>query len=96
MATDSLNGKAPARLIRPEIVGSNPTPAPNLNAFTDANGMLVREGDEVQYRFGARHGILDFCGHDGSAWVSFFDNGRSEDVNWKHLCGVPEQYRQKK
>lgn len=63
--------------------------------FMDANGRHVQEGDEVQYRLGARHGILEYCGHDGAAWVNFFDTGRSEDVNWIHLCGVPPEFSQR-
>lgn len=61
-----------------------------MNRFIDANNRVVKEGDEVEYRIGARRGRLDFCGHDGSAWVHFFDTNRTEDVNWIHLCGVPK------
>lgn len=61
--------------------------------FLDANDRHVQEGDEVEYSFGARRGRLEYCGHDGSAWVFFFDTRRSEDVNWIHLCGVPEEFR---
>ena len=66
---------------------------PTRSGFIDANGRSVKEGDEVEYRHGARRGILEFCGHDGAAWVFFFDVRRSEDVNWVHLCGVPRKFR---
>jgi hypothetical protein len=60
------------------------------NGFQDANGRHVKEGDEVEYRFGTRRGMLTYCGHDGAAWVHFFDSGKDEDVNWCHLAGVPK------
>lgn len=61
--------------------------------FLDANGRHVQEGDEVEYRFGARRGRLEYCGHDGAALVVFFDTNKPEDVNWVHLCGVSPQDR---
>lgn len=63
--------------------------------FEDANGVNVMQGDEVEYRIGARRGTLVYCGHDGAAMVRFFDTGREEDVNWVHLCGVPDQFKTK-
>lgn len=63
-------------------------------AFVDGNGVTVRPSDEVQYRFGARHGQLVEVFSDGDAYVRFYDNDRHlELVKWKHLCGVPEQFR---
>lgn len=65
------------------------------SGFTDGNGVTVRPPDEVQYRFGARHGTLVDVFHDGDAYVRFFDNPENTElVKFKHLCGVPEQYRQ--
>lgn len=61
--------------------------------FQDANNRHVQEGDEVEYRFGARRGRLDYCGHDGAALVFFFDTRKPEDVNWVHLCGVPDEFK---
>lgn len=62
-----------------------------VNGFTDANGLHTQEGDEVEYRVGARHGIMTYCGHDGSAWVRFHDTGNEEDVNWRNLCAVSKK-----
>ena len=61
------------------------------SGFTDANRRHVQEGDEVEYRFGARRGVMVYCGHDGAALVRFFDSAREEDVNWVHLCGVRQK-----
>lgn len=64
-----------------------------VSGFKDANGREVFEGDEVEYRIGARRGIMYFCGRDGVALVQFFDTNKTEDVNWIHLCGVPDEYK---
>ena len=65
------------------------------SGFIDTNNRHVVEGDEVEYRLGARRGRLDYCGHDGAALVYFFDTKITEDVNWIHLCGVPKKFRTK-
>lgn len=63
--------------------------------FKDGNGMTVRPPDEVQYRFGARHGTLISVFPNGDAYVRFFDNPQSDElVKWTHLCGVPQEHRQ--
>lgn len=64
--------------------------------FVDGNGITVRPPDEVQYRFGARHGTLVSVFPDGDAYVRFFDSpdGGDDLVKWCHLCGVPPEHRQ--
>lgn len=62
----------------------------NDNGFTDGNGRRVGALDVVQYRFGARRGILLDVMHDGDAVVLFRDTREHETVKWHHLCKVPE------
>lgn len=64
------------------------------NGFSDGNGRIVRPPDEVQYQFGARHGLLVEVFSDGDAYVRFFDNPtHTELVKWNHLCGVPDEFK---
>jgi hypothetical protein len=56
--------------------------------FTDALGQSVRAGDPVEYRFGARRGVLTEALQDGDAEVFFEDTGEHEIVKWKNLCKV--------
>ena len=65
-------------------------------SFTDGNDVSVAPDDEVQYRFGARHGILLEVLQDGDALVCFFDTAEVEPVKWTHLCKVPIGYKQGK
>jgi hypothetical protein len=61
------------------------------SGFRDGNGVLVCAGDVVEYRFGARRGVLVIALQDGDADVRF-DDGQRETVKWCHLCKVPPQY----
>lgn len=57
--------------------------------FTDANDRRVQSLDVVEYRFGARRGILMEALQDGDAFVMFRDTKIVEQVKWIHLCKVP-------
>lgn len=57
--------------------------------FTDANGRTVEALDTVEYRHGARRGILLEVLQDGDAYVLFKDTKEQEQVKWVHLCKVP-------
>jgi hypothetical protein len=61
----------------------------NDNGFTDGNNRSVRPLDVVEYRFGARRGILLEALSDGDAFVIFRDTKKIENVKWHHLCKVP-------
>lgn len=63
------------------------------SSFIDGNGQTVTPPDEVQYKFGERHGKLIEVFSDGDAYVNFFDKGTVELVKWKHLCKVPEEHK---
>lgn len=60
------------------------------NGFTDGNNRHVEPLDVVEYRFGARRGILMEALHDGDAFVLFRDTRMVETVKWHHLARVPE------
>lgn len=62
--------------------------------FTDGAGRSVSHGDEVQYRYGQRHGIVGECMPDGDADIEFFDGKGPNMVKWKDLAGVPEEFKQ--
>ena len=57
-------------------------------AFQDANGQHVTKGSRVEYRFGARQGILIEALQDGDATVFFEDTQQHESVKWINLCKV--------
>lgn len=61
--------------------------------FTDTNNRKVSVGDLVEYRFGARRGILQEALQDGDAGVVFLDINQAEVVKWIYLCKVPENER---
>jgi hypothetical protein len=58
--------------------------------FTDGNDKHVKAGDRVEYRFGARKGVLKDALQDGDAYVDFDDTKRTETVKWKNLCKIEE------
>jgi hypothetical protein len=55
-------------------------------AFTDANGQHVTRGTRVEYRFGARRGMLLEATQDGDAYVMFDDTHLTECVKFINLC----------
>jgi hypothetical protein len=69
-----------------------PTLPPYAGAFTDGNGRRVKAGDRVEYRFGARRGMLVEALQDGDARVIFDDADieHPETVKFCHLCKVSD------
>jgi hypothetical protein len=59
------------------------------SGFTDGNDRHVTTLDVVEYRFGARRGILMEALQDGDAFVLFRDTRKVEQVKWINLCKVP-------
>lgn len=59
-------------------------------AFTDANGKTVNIGDTVEYKVGARHGIVKDIFQDGDVTVEFLDNGERKCVKWIMVCRSAE------
>lgn len=58
------------------------------SGFTDGNDRHVESLDVVEYREGARRGILLEALQDGDAFVAFRDTKQVEIVKWHHLCKV--------
>lgn len=59
-------------------------------AFTDANSRHCAPPELVEYREGAREGVLIDVFQDGDATVFFRDTQRYEVVKWVHLCRLPK------
>ncbi len=63
---------------------------PYGGGFRDGNGEDVSPPDRVEYRFGARRGVLVVVFHDGDAYVKFDGDEGDTLVKWRNLCRVPE------
>lgn len=66
---------------------------PRPGAFTDGNHRVCQPPELVEYKFGAREGVLADVFQDGDAVVFFRDTLRFEEVKLVYLCKLQKPAR---